>query len=96
MVWVPSVSEEVVNAAAPAASAAVPITVAPSLNVTVPVGVPAPLLTVAVNVTACPTLLGLTEDARAVVVGTLLTAWLSARDVLGVKAASPPDVGMVL
>ncbi len=56
------------NAAAPAAKVALPITVAPSLKVTVPVGVPALLATVAVNVTACPTLLGLADEDRAVLV----------------------------
>ena len=75
MVCLPSVSEEVVNAAAPAASVAVPITVAPSLKETVPLGVPALLVTVAVKVTACPTLLGLTEDASVVVVA---AGWLTA------------------
>ena len=38
------------------------------VKVTDPVGVPAPLATVAVNVTACPTLLGLTEEVTVVVV----------------------------
>ena len=65
---VPSVSAEVVNVATPAESAPVPITVAPSLKLTVPLGVPAALVTVAVNVTACPTLLGLSDEASAVVV----------------------------
>jgi hypothetical protein len=73
IVCVPTASKEVVNAAAPAVSVAVPIKVAPSLNVTVPVGVPVALVTEAVKVTAWPTLLGLTEDASAVVVGTWLT-----------------------
>jgi len=66
MLCVPSVSEEVVNEAAPAAKVAVPIAVPPSKNVTVPVGVPEAPVTVAVNVTACPTELGLTEDESVV------------------------------
>jgi predicted small secreted protein len=68
MVCEPSASDEVVNVATPAASMAVPRAVAPSLNVTVPMGVPALLVTVALKVTACPTLLGLTEDVSVVVV----------------------------
>ena len=48
--------------------------VAPSLKVTVPVGTPAPCgVTVAVNVTGCPEMLGFRLDARAVVVAALLT-----------------------
>jgi hypothetical protein len=66
MLCAPSVSEEVVNEAAPAAKVAVPIAVPPSKNVTVPVGVPEAPVTVAVNVTACPTELGLTEDESVV------------------------------
>src|SRR5215467_1784966 len=66
MVWLPTVSEEVVTAAVPAARGTAPITVAPSLKVTVPVGVPTLLVTVAVKVTACPTLLGLSDDTSVV------------------------------
>src|SRR5438093_13047391 len=54
-----------------APSVAVPITVAPSLNVTVPVGTPvagATGRTVAVSVTACPAAGALFEEARVVVV----------------------------
>src|SRR5215470_1449871 len=68
MVWVPTVSEEVVKAAVPPDRGTVASTVAPSVKVTVPVGVPALLVTVAVNVTACPTLLGLSEDTSVVAV----------------------------
>ena len=45
----------------------VPIGVAPSRNVTVPVGIPTPgatALTVAVKVTDCPGVLGLTDETR--------------------------------
>src|SRR5215467_791736 len=68
MVWVPTVSEEVVKAAVPPDRGTVASTVAPSVKVTVPVGVPALLVTVAVNVTACPTLLGLSDDTSVVLV----------------------------
>ena len=43
------------------------------MNVTVPVGVPPPLLTVAVKVTACPKLDGLISDVTLVVVFALFT-----------------------
>lgn len=67
---------EVLNVAEPALSAPLPSVVAPSLNVTVPVGVPAPgatALTVAVNVTVCPKTDGFTEDIAVVVVASALT-----------------------
>jgi hypothetical protein len=47
---------------------AVPSVVPPSLKVNTPVGVPVELVTLAVNVTACPTLLGLIEDRSEIVV----------------------------
>jgi hypothetical protein len=67
----------------------------PSRNVTVPVGVPAPLdtaLTVAVNVTALPNAAGLAELVRVVVVAAIarVTVWPTAADVLELKLASPP------
>jgi hypothetical protein len=69
-----------------------PITVAPSRKLTVPVGVPAPGLTtatVAVNVTLWPKTDGLTDDVRLVVVLALLTTWLTAVLVLVRKFPSP-------
>ena len=57
-------------------SAPVPIVVAPSLKVTVPLGMPAPgaaAATVAVNVVDWPKRVGLTELVRPVVVLDLLT-----------------------
>jgi hypothetical protein len=53
-----------------------PITVAPSRKLTVPVGVPAPGLTtatVAVKVVDCPKTVGLTDEVRLVVVLALFT-----------------------
>ena len=69
-----------------------PSMVAPSLKVTVPVGVPAPELTVAVNVTDCPETEGLGEEASAVLVAAnaWLTTWLSAVEVLAAKLVLPP------
>ena len=64
------------NVAVPALSVPVPSVAAPSLNVTVPVGLPAPgavALIVAVNVTVWPDTDGVTVDASAVEVAALLT-----------------------
>jgi hypothetical protein len=62
----------------------------PSLNVTVPVGVPpnSPL-TVAVKVTDCPDLDGFSDDVSAVVVVAVATLWVNSPDVLPAKFASP-------
>src|SRR5438093_9233709 len=55
MLWFPSASDDVVKVAWPDAfSVPVPSVVAPSLNVTVPVGTPPAEVTVAVNVTDPP------------------------------------------
>src|SRR5262245_9663979 len=59
------------------------------VNVTVPVGVPGPLcVTVAVDATASPGLLGTRVKASEVVVGVLLTSWLIFGDVLPPKLLS--------
>ena len=65
-----------------------PSAVVPSLNITVPVGVPVPL-TVAVNITDWPTLLGFTEDANVTVELPLCTVCVNAVDVLDSKFVSP-------
>ena len=68
--------EGTVSVATPLAlSVPVPRVVEPSLNVTVPVGVPVPLvgLTVAVKVTFCPTVDGFGLEVMVVVVAMLLT-----------------------
>ncbi len=76
-------------------SVPVPSVVMPSLNVTLPVGlanaVPPGLvaLTVAVNVTGCPTATGLIEDASAVVVAARFTTCVRPEDVLVAKLVSP-------
>src|SRR5262249_60417660 len=68
----PTVAKLVVNVAVPPApTATVPRTTSPSLNVTVPVGVPTPGATAAtptLKVTAWPVTAGLTDDARATAV----------------------------
>ena len=64
---------------------------APSLKVTVPVGVPLPgatAATLAVNTTACPNTVGLVELLNVVVLLSALTTWLSAEEVLVLKFAS--------
>jgi len=68
MECVPAARVEVLNCACPLLSATVPSAVAPSLNVTVPVGVPEADVTVAVNVTDCPTFDGFNEETSEVVV----------------------------
>ena len=50
MLWLPAVRLVVVNVATPALNGELPSCVVPSVKVTVPVGVPAVALTVAVNV----------------------------------------------
>ena len=65
----PAASVEVLNVAAPEFTGALPICAAPSLKVTVPVGLPDPDFgaTVAVNVTVCP-VVGVVLDAESDVV----------------------------
>ena len=82
MLWLPSASAEVVSVATPADTLAVPSVVALSMKVTVPpVGAPAPLVTVAVNVTGLPTSLGFCDDASVVVVVERLMVWVRVLDV---------------
>ena len=68
MEWLPAVSEEVEKLAVAPLRGIVASVVDPSLNVTVPVGVPEPpdFATVAVKVTDCPNVLGLSEDVSAI------------------------------
>src|SRR5437879_12534108 len=82
-------SAEVTSDALPLTSVAVPSTVAPSLNVTVPVGTPVPGatgLTTAVRVTAWPNTDGLGGAVRLVVVCEF-TTWVRAAEVLALKWA---------
>ena len=76
-----------------ALSVPVPRTVEPSLNVTMPVGVPAPGLvtfTVALSVTGWPKTEEEAEAASAVVVASGETLRLRAADVLARSSMSPP------
>ena len=64
----------------------------PSLNVTVPVGVPTPgdtALTVAVNTTDCPNTEGLADEASAVALLALFTVCVRVEEVLVLKLVSP-------
>jgi len=72
----PTARAEVENVALPLLSAPVPNTVAPFLNVTIPVGVPLPgatAATVAVNVTDWPNTDGLCEEITVVELDALFT-----------------------
>jgi hypothetical protein len=62
------------------------------MNVTVPLGVPVPgadTVTVAVKVTDCPNVDGLTDETTAVEVPALFTVWVNTGDVLPLKLALP-------
>lgn len=89
MVCTATLRSEVLNVAWPETRFPVPIAAAPSKNVTVPVGVPEPLLTVAVNVTAFPNTAGFCDEVTEVLVAIPFTVWLSGVEVLGSKVASP-------
>ena len=80
------------NAAFPLVSVPVPNTVAPFLNVTVPVGVPLPgatAATVAVNVTDWSNTEGLCDEITLVELAALLTVWESAGEALARKVPLP-------
>ena len=88
--WVPTLNDEIGNVATPEAfSVTVPRVVAPSLNVTVPVGVPIEEVTIDVNVTAWPYVDGFSEEESAVELVALLTVCTSADEVLPAQLASP-------
>src|SRR5512142_1347283 len=93
MAWPPAAAKLVVNVAVPPApTATVPRITAPSLKVTVPVGVPDPGATaaaVAVKVTAWPVAAGLSDDPRATVVVAGLTVSATAAEVLLAKPLLP-------
>ena len=72
-----------------------PSVAAPSLNVTVPVGVPPLPATVAVNVTDCPNTDGFAEDTTVVVVEACVTVCVRVEEVLPVKFASPLYVAVI-
>src|SRR5437879_8903827 len=73
----------------PLTSVTVPSAVAPSLNVTVPVGTPAPDVTVELSVTAWPLVEGLGLEVRLVEVAAGFTIWVTVGDVLAANVALP-------
>jgi len=82
----------VLTVALPPARVPVPIVARPSLNVAVPVGVPAPgavAATVAVKVTDWPYTEGFALELRVVVVSALFTVWVSTALVLALKPEAP-------
>jgi len=90
----PAASEDVeIAAIAAPLSVPGPSTVAPSLKVTVPVGVPAVVLvTVAVNITDCPVCAGLLFDVRVTVVegGGVTVKTSAAIDPINITSVAPP------
>ena len=91
--WGPGVSVVTVAVASPLVSGtAEPRLEPPSLNCTVPVGVPTPgavAVTVAVRPTLWPYVEGLTDDPTATEVSAWLTTWVAGAETLGLKSASP-------
>ena len=86
-------SAVVLKVATPPLRVPVPNVAAPSLNVTVPVGVPAPgatAATVAVNVTDWPNTEGLADEVSEVVVLAMVTVCETVLEVLVFKFVSPP------
>ena len=89
--WVPTLNNVVLNVATPLASVTWPICVAPSRNVTLPVGtvaVPAELNTIASNNTDWLRTEGFGEENSIVVVA-LDTTCVTVVEVLGAKFVSP-------
>lgn len=90
MEWLPTLSAPVLNEAIPPTNVTVLRLVAPSLKVTVPVGVPVVLdFTVAFKVTDCPNEDGFTEDVTRAEVAALFTVCASAAEVLPKSVALP-------
>ena len=91
--WEPAVSVETVAVASPLVKGtAAPRLEPPSLNCTVPVGVPAPgavAVTVAEKPTPWPEMEGLGDDPTATEVSALLTTWVASVETLELKSASP-------
>src|SRR4051812_1793992 len=95
----PPASEATPRVATPATSGPLPMVVAPSLNVTDPVGVPAPgavAETVAVKMTCCPKTLGFAEEASAIPVKALLTVCATAEEVEPTKSELPPYTALIV
>ena len=88
--WNPADSVVVVTVATPEPlRVPVPMDVAPSRKLTVPVAGPPLPVTVAVKVRLDPAVVGFGLDVTAVLDADLLTTWLSAVEVLVLCVASP-------
>src|SRR5207237_7690452 len=98
MVCVPAVKDEVVKVATPPAFKATgaPRFVPLSLNCAVPLGVPAPDVTVAVKVTLCPKLDGFTEESSAVIVLAFAIVKVCATLVAALKFALPACAAVIV
>jgi hypothetical protein len=88
IVWPPGLKFEVLKEAVPLLKGTWAREVEPSWNVTMPVGVGDPPVTVAVKMTDCPMAEGLGEEVTAVVVAKAWTFWRSTAFPAG-KFASP-------
>jgi hypothetical protein len=97
MLWLPVANELMANEASPAKlRGAVPITAAPSLNVTVPDGVIPPTeATWAVKVTDCPNLVG-AVGVSVVVVPDEVTTCVNVADVLARKFPPPAYFAVIV
>jgi len=90
--WEPAARVVTLSEALPLTSVTVPSAVAPSRNVTLPVGIPAPEVTVALSVTAWPSDEGLGVLFKVVEVAAAagaLTTWFTTGEELAAKVALP-------
>ena len=88
IVWLPGLKFEVLKEALPLLMGTWARALDPSWNVTMPVGVADPPVTVAVNEADCPMAEGLGDEVSVVVVAKAWTFWRSAALPVG-KFASP-------
>lgn len=93
MEWLPRLSPEVESVAWPEEfRVLVPSVEVPFLNVTLPPGTAVPgelAVTVAVKVTVCRRVDGLSDEVTALAVPSLFTVWLRAEEVLALKVELP-------
>src|SRR6516164_2981198 len=90
MVWLPTVSVDVMNVACPLSSSeAVPTVVAPSLKLTVPVGVPPLPLTVTAKLTGWPYVLGFGVEDDVMLAAAGATFWVSVVPLLAHSCSAP-------
>src|ERR1051326_1458248 len=93
MVWLPAARADIESTAFPLLRVAVPRTVAPSRNCTVPVAPEGD--TVAVKVTGWPYPDGFADDANVAVAAALTTVCTHAGDVLAMYPPSPPNAAVM-